>query len=760
MQNYLTIPEELKKLPHWVTHREKIPYTPGTEKMAKSNDPSTWRSYEEAAAAALVEVAAGKSTGIGFMFSGSDYVGVDIDHCIDGDGKYNEQARAAIDTLQSYTEISTSGTGIHIICKGNVPGDRNRNTKLGIEIYDSGRYFVMTGRVVEPYKAIRDCQDDINRLYAAYYAPPKKEPHNVPLQSSQPVGGTLTIIERLTGAKGEKVRALLRGDITGYTSHSEADQALCNYLAFYCRKDTAEIDRIFRSSGLMRPKWDEKHGPKTYGAMTIDKAIAGTRNVYEPLYYRENREMAALEQAEIDETKAHMLLSLPYTDAGYAERMQLLYRDRILYCVGNPYPWYIFTGKRWEAVSMLYRACVEMSRTVRALIEKYDRPNLMNGETVKIYRAKMTSLKKCEDTNKINSILAQFGELAKVDTEKLDANPMYLNVQNGTLDLKTGELHPHNRHDFITKICRCEYRSAARGNLWERTIKACVPDAAARCWLQKWLGYCLTGSTKENKFVLLYGQGGTGKSTVLETIGRMLGDYAEVVNIDIFLTGGISDGNAASPEIAKLPGVRQVRTGESALGKHFNVAKLKWFTGNEVIQARQLHCPSFTFRPQFKIIMASNYAPALADVNDEGLKRRFILFPFDVQFKGENKDANLTEKLMAPENLPDVLAWCVEGCLLWQKEGLGDIPQCINKALDKYYTENDIVQEFINECCIVEPGCRVLVTYLYEQFVYYASNGTRQKTMTRNFFSEIMERKGFPRKRFENGCNYLGVTLK
>ena len=756
MQNYLNIPEELKALPHWVIHRKKVPYTPGTGKPAKSNDPTTWRTFDEAAADQSAD-------GIGFMFSGSGYVGVDIDHCIDENGAYNEQARAAIDTLQSYTEISTSGTGIHIICKGNVPGDRNRNTKLGMEIYDSGRYFVMTGRVVEPYQTIRDCQDEINQLYAAYYAPPKPEtaPKKTDLNPAASDEDALSVIERAKGPTGEKVRALLRGDTTGYTSPSEADQALCNYLAFYCRKDAAEMDRIFRSSGLMRPKWDEKHGPKTYGAMTIAKAIAGTHNVYDPEVYRVKKVLAALERADVGEEMANKLLFLPYTEAGHADRMKLLYEGKILYCSGSRFPWHAFTGVRWKPIERLYRACVAMGRITSLALEKYGQPDPMDKEAIKIYQSKMANLKSCENTAKIKSIMEQFAERVMVEADRLDADPMLLNVQNGTLDLKTGTLLPHDKHNLITKLCQCDYLPPRSDSLWDRTIKACVPDDEARRWLQKWFGYCLTGSVKEAKFVLLYGQGGTGKSTVLETIGRMLGDYAEVVNIDIFLSGGFSDGEAASPEIAKLPGVRQVRTGESQLGKHFNAAKLKWFTGGDLIQARQLRRPSFTFAPQFKIVMASNYAPALADVNDEGLKRRFVIFPFNVQFKGKDKDLDLTEKLQSKDNLPDVLAWCVEGCRLWQREGLGELPQALTRALGEYYSDNDLVQQFIEECCVIDPTARIGVAYLYQHFLnYYALNGYRRSPMKRKFFSQVMELKGFYRREYKTGFNFMGIALK
>lgn len=278
-----------------VTGRDKpvkMPYNPNTGERAKSNDKNSWSSF--ASASALADKLNG---GIGFMFAlGCGYVGIDLDNVILSDGTLKPFAKDIVDTLNSYTEISPSGKGLHILCMLNKPlsqfGARRKNTELGCEIYDNERYLTVTGNVYGEPKPITDCTDILNDIYLRYwqinqnkkdsrvdwvYNP--KDYHD----TSQPQQLTDSqLLERMFDSQhGYDVKRLFEGDITGYPSQSEAELALCNHLAFWTEHDTGRIDALFRQSGLMRPKWDEKHGNLTYGQMTIVKAInsASIRNV-------------------------------------------------------------------------------------------------------------------------------------------------------------------------------------------------------------------------------------------------------------------------------------------------------------------------------------------------------------------------------------------------------------------------------------------------------------------------------------------------
>ena len=241
-QNYNSIPAEMKALPNWVVHRKKMPYDPGTGCRAKSNKPDTWRSFNEAAQALL------RYDGIGFMFGGSGFVGVDIDHCIDAQGTLTTAAAAIVENLDSYTEISTSGSGLHIILKGKVPGSKNKTGNF--EIYDAGRYFVMTGNVYRD-KPIRADQERINAFYRQYISADQAAAPGQEVATQEDTDETaLLLLDLASVARQSKsgdlfIKLFDHGDTTDYPSHSEADQALMNLLPFYCHGDAEKMRQFF-----------------------------------------------------------------------------------------------------------------------------------------------------------------------------------------------------------------------------------------------------------------------------------------------------------------------------------------------------------------------------------------------------------------------------------------------------------------------------------------------------------------------------------
>lgn len=266
------IPDELKRQKTWVGYvlkpngkrSDKIPMNVMTGKPAKSNDPETWTDFETAEG---LSVQRGYS-GIGFMFQ-PPYVGVDLDHCIK-DGVIAPHALAILKTLNSYSELSPSGTGIHIICKGEIKQAR-KVSKIGLEIYTKGRFFTVTGDRLNDYiSEIASRTDELKKIFLQYVETDK-------------TSKTLDVISKSQDA--DKFQRLYSGQWQNdYPSQSEADLALCNKLAFWTGKDPERMDSLFRKSGLMRPKWDEKHfsDGKTYGQALIEKAIESCANVYQP----------------------------------------------------------------------------------------------------------------------------------------------------------------------------------------------------------------------------------------------------------------------------------------------------------------------------------------------------------------------------------------------------------------------------------------------------------------------------------------------
>ena len=284
------IPQELKDRPQWVLWRKEIRNGKPTKapyqingRRANHSKPETWNSYENVVAAYQT----GFFDGIGYVFSADDpFTGNDFDHCIDPEtGEIKEPAKTYIHRLNTYSEKSPSGFGVHTICRAQLPDGRGRkDQKLGFEVYDRLRFFTISGIPVDGCSLIiEDRQNEIDAFY--------KEVFDKSPSKTSPVTSIISIevsdsdlIERAMRAKnGEKFKSLWNGSYegAGFKSQSEGDMSLCAELAFYTRKDPSRIDRLFRKSALMRDKWDEKHGEETYGQMTISRAIEKTDKVYE-----------------------------------------------------------------------------------------------------------------------------------------------------------------------------------------------------------------------------------------------------------------------------------------------------------------------------------------------------------------------------------------------------------------------------------------------------------------------------------------------
>lgn len=327
---YKNIPDELKKIPNWICwqgfedrpgHLSKRPIDPHSGRSAKTNDSSTWTDFDTAARAA---VSYGVN-GVGFVFDGSGYFGVDIDNVaelmqdyIEGDA--DNVVGEFVDTLESYTESSQSGNGIHIICKGKLPEGGRRKDK--VEMYEVGRFFVMTGDVFIKERNIRNCTKEIAPLHEKYIGGVKFPEDKRPEMS---LDSDIIIRKIRNSSQAVLFDKLYSGNTSGYTSASEADLALCNILCWWSRGDERCIDEIFRKSALMRPKWDEKHGKQTYGQMTIAKALSG----YVP----------RSESRTADSKKPVKVFGMD--DLGNGERFAYYYGEDVRYCTIEK-KWYMY----------------------------------------------------------------------------------------------------------------------------------------------------------------------------------------------------------------------------------------------------------------------------------------------------------------------------------------------------------------------------------------------------------------------------------
>jgi putative DNA primase/helicase len=497
----------------------------------------------------------------------------------------------------------------------------------------------------------------------------------------------------------------------------------------------------------------------------------------------------------LEEAKIIYLMNLPLTDAGNANRLHSLLGDdwKFVPQLGR---WLHWNGQRWqeETNGSIRVAAMEAFRNlaadIRSLPSCHDMKEMQHRQKV------ADGLGRADSIGRIRGDLSFLEGLALKQYGEFDTDPFLLNLQNGTLNLSTGELRPHNKKDFITKICGASYESQSVAkndsraekitretvsstgdttakesgmnvdilsennsatSLWEETVCAILHDPAVRRWMQKFMGYCLTGSTEEEKFVVAYGPGGCGKGTFFETVAAAMGDYKAVVPVDILLTSNVyNGGNNPTPELAKLPGKRYVLSSESNKNRRMDEAKVKLLTGGDTLTARHLHADPFEFHPSFKLVLQTNYLPSISDAMDKGIRRRLVIVPFTAEI--EKRDPKLKQKLLQPENQQACLAWCVEGAKLWQQEGLEDFPTEMQKAANSFYEESDLLQQWLDERTEHSLGFLKFDRALKDFNEWLATGGN--SFYQRKSFSEAMQAHGKIKTRRETGYCFAGLCLK
>lgn len=344
--------------------------------------------------------------------------------------------------------------------------------------------------------------------------------------------------------------------------------------------------------------------------------------------------------------------------------------------------------------------------------------------------------------------------LLPLDAPALDRDPWLLNVANGTLDLRTAELRPHDRADLLTRLAPVEYDADARCPRWLDFLDRVLDGHADLAdFLQRAVGYSLTGSTAEQVLFLLYGVGANGKSTFVETLRAMLGDHATQAEFATFLA---RDGEGVRNDIARLVGARFVSATEAESGRPLAEAAVKQMTGGDTVTARFLFQEFFEFRPVFKVWLAANHKPVVRG-GDHGIWRRLRLVPFTVTIPEADRDPTLPEKLRA--ELPGILAWAVRGCLAWQRHGLG-VPAEVRAATEGYREEMDVVGAFLAERCVMKVGARVASGALFTAYEGWCEENGERPLSAKGLAMRLGER-GLARARGTGGTRvWSGLGLR
>lgn len=741
------IPAELKRLRQWVCwqavpdparpdHPRKTPVNPMTGGGAMSNNPDTWADYDTAVRESK------KYTGIGFMFA-NGYFGVDIDNVEDAiedykNGNTDNIVAEFIGTLRSYAEYSQSGQGIHIICRGKLPPGGRR--KGNVEMYDSGRFFVMTGRAASEYTEIADGGERIKPLHEKYIGGARPKPNRGPAPV-QPVSlSDAEILQKAGEAKaGAVFQALYNGEWEQYFgSQSEADLSFCNRLAYWTGKDPEAMDRLFRASGLMRDKWDREQAGSTYGKLTIEKAIRDCESVYTPpqKYY-----------ITVGGKKKPKLYS--FDDTGNAEHFADLFGGAVRYNYTDK-SWMWYDGRRWK-----YDDSGEPKRMVDEMLSIMRAPeesSLYVDDTGDLEKQYRTHVKRSRSSAAKTAALKEAEHLAPVTSDKLDQNPYLLNTPSGVVNLKTGEIQKHDPGLYLSKICWAEYSDKVDTPVWDKFLMDTFGgDIEMIRFIQRAAGYSLTGVTDEQVAFFCIGDGRNGKSTLLNVFSDILGEYACNMQPDSLAVH--TAGRAVNSDIARLRGVRFAVTTEPDEGMRLAEGLLKQLTGGDVVTARRLYGNEFEFRPQCKIWMGANHKPVIRGT-DLGIWRRIIVIPFNIRIPDGQVDKTLKYKLAA--EMPGILRWMIDGCIMWQREGLNP-PLAVQAGVQAYHREMDVISRFVDECCERTGYETVRAADLYAAYKRWATENNEYCMSSTRFGKEISGR--FEKRLIKTGTVYVGLKI-
>mgnify|MGYP000317102185 CR=1 FL=1 len=400
--------------------------------------------------------------------------------------------------------------------------------------------------------------------------------------------------------------------------------------------------------------------------------------------------------------------------------------------------WLMWDGQRWRA---------EETLAATDLIRHVCRHAAVRADSSKV-AAKLAA----------SSTVGGVERLARTDrrhaatTDEWDADIWLINTPGGVVDLRTGRMRPHDRADRMTKIATATPKGSSP--LWLDFIDQITQgDREYAEYLQRFAGYCLTGSTQEHALFFLYGTGANGKSVFVNTLFTLLGDYAANAPMDTFME---TRGDRHPTDLAGLRGSRFVGATETEQGRRWNESKIKEITGGDRVSARFMRQDFFTYVPQFKLVIAGNHKPAIRNI-DEAMRRRLHLIPFTITVPPEKRDKQLQTKLLAEAN--GIFSWGVEGCLAWQREGLRQ-PQSVLDATDEYFEDEDAIGQWMGERCYVEPAARSLTADLFADWREWAEkHGEFVGSIKR--FSETLVSRRFARWRNPKGAmGFQGISLQ
>ena len=437
------------------------------------------------------------------------------------------------------------------------------------------------------------------------------------------------------------------------------------------------------------------------------------------------------------------------TDLGNSKRLVSQFGDKFRYCFAWK-KWLVWDGKSWHIDDN-----GQMLRLAKDTVKRvYEEAGLISDESQRKAVAKWAV--SSESEHRINAMvsLAESEPSIPVSPQELDTNSYLLNCLNGTIDLTTGELKPHESKDFITKIIPTEYNQEATSPLWTDFLETIFNwNYDLIRFIQRAVGYSLTGDVSEQCIFLLHGIGSNGKSTFVDVVSMLLGDYSQGADFETFL---IRRNETIRNDLARMTGKRFISAIESEGERRLAEVLVKQLTGGDTITARFLFSEFFDFKPTFKIWLVANHKPIIRGT-DYAIWRRIKLIPFNIIIPEGRRipKSKLIERFS--KEFPGILTWMVTGCLEWQKNGL-QTPAEVKSATSVYREEMDTIGAFISENCILTPEVKAKASDLYEVYKEWCAAGGEYALSQRSFGLRLAER-GL--ERIKSGGNFWkGIGIK
>ncbi len=449
-----------------------------------------------------------------------------------------------------------------------------------------------------------------------------------------------------------------------------------------------------------------------------------------------------------DDDVEEIFKNFKYTDSGNAEAYAETIIGKMVY-IPEDKQYFFYAGDRWRP---------DISGKLVHGFKTWSRKMNLKAFQLKTEETR-TALQKHFIKNETHARIKALEALVRTEPgmtksiSEFDTDPGLLNLRNGVLDLYRQDILPHRADFYITKILPIEYRPGAMAPAFTKFIDQVTDgNKELQHYLQKAIGYALTGCTEEQCLFILYGTGANGKSTFIETIKALLSEYAVTIPVEALL----SRTNGMASEVVRLRGARLAITGEPERGAKLSEGLIKILTGGDTVTGRGLYKDSEEFTNNAKIMLVTNHLPQIAGT-DEGIWRRIRVIPFTITIPEDKRDKKLLQKLKA--ELPGILNWAVEGCTLWQKEGL-ESPQVVKQWTDKYREEQDVLRDFLDDCMARDAKSKILCGELYAAYTIWCRNNSEPE-LARKLFTAAIEARGYPKRKGTAGnLFFYGITQK